>query len=126
MIKVNIQTINDNGETVNEATLEGETLYFILTKKLKEDKNLISFEGNNGFCGRAIPDKLIGDSWCKNIASIIRKQCDDKDLDTAFQLFNLSEMLRHESDELIDKIVKTRDPEKLIPKEIIDFIMRNR
>lgn len=126
MIKVNIQTINDNGKTVNEATLEGETLYFILTKKLKEDKNLISFEGNNGFCGRAIPDKLIGDSWCKNIASIIRKQCDDKDLDTAFQLFNLSEMLRHESDELIDKIVKTRDPEKLIPKEIIDFIMRNR
>ena len=126
MIKVNIQTINDNGETVNEATLEGETLYFILTKKLKEDENLISFEGNNGFCGRAIPDKLIGDSWCKNIASIIRKQCDDKDLDTAFQLFNLSEMLRHESDELIDKIVKTRDPEKLIPKEIIDFIMRNR
>ena len=126
MIKVNIQTINDNGETVNEATLEGETLYFILTKKLKEDKNLISCEGNNGFCGRAIPDKLIGDSWCKNIASIIRQQCDDKDLDTAFQLFNLSEMLRHESDELIDKIVKTRDPEKLIPKEIIDFIMRNR
>lgn len=126
MIKVNIQTINDNGKTVNEATLEGETLYFILTKKFKADENLISFEGNNGFCGRAIPDKLIGDSWCKNIASIIRKQCDDKDLDTAFQLFNLSEMLRHESDELIDKVVKTRDPKELIPKEIIDFIMRNR
>lgn len=126
MIKVNIQTINDNGKTVNEATLEGETLYFILTKKLKEDEKLISFEGNNGFCGRAIPDKLIGDSWCKNIASIIRKQCDDKDLDTAFQLFNLSEMLRHESDELIDKIVKTRDPEKLIPKEVIDFIMKHK
>lgn len=126
MIKVNIQTINDNGKTVNEATLEGETLYFILTKKLKADKNIISFEGNNGFCGRAIPDKLIGDSWCKNIASIIRKQCDDKDLDTAFQLFNLSEMLRHESDELINKVVKTRDPKKLIPKEIIDFIMKHK
>ena len=126
MIKVNIQTINDNGKTVNEATLEGETLYFILTKKFKADENLILFEENNGFCGRAIPDKLIGDSWCKNIASIIRKQCDDKDLDTAFQLFNLSEMLRHESDELIDKVVKTRDPKELIPKEIIDFIMRNR
>lgn len=126
MIKVNIQTVNDNGETVNEATLEGETLYFILTKKLKADENLISFEGNNGLCGRSIPDKLIGDSWCKNIASIIRKQCDDKDLDTAFQLFNLSEMLRHESDELIDKVVKTRDPEKLIPKEVIDFIMKHK
>lgn len=126
MIKVNIQIINDNGKTVNEATLEGETLYFILTKKFKANENLISFEGNNGFCGRAIPDKLIGDSWCKNIASIIRKQCDDKDLDTAFQLFNLSEMLRHESDELIDKVVKTRDPEKLIPKEVIDFIMKHK
>ena len=126
MIKVNIQTINDNGKTVNEATLEGETLYFILTKKLKEDENLISFEGNNGFCGRAIPDKLIGDSWCKNIASIIRKQSDDKDLDTAFQLFNLSEMLRHESDELINKVVETSDPEKLIPKEVINFIMKHK
>ena len=126
MIKVNIQTVNDNGETVNEATLEGETLYFILTKKLKEDENLISFEGHNGFCGRSIPDNLIGDSWCKNIASIIRKQCDDKDLDTAFQLFNLSEMLRNESDELIDKVIKTRDPKELIPKEVIDFIMKHK
>lgn len=62
MVKVNIQTINDNGEIMNEATMEGETLYFILTKKFKADENLISFEGNNGFCGRAIPDKLIGDS----------------------------------------------------------------
>ena len=126
MIKVNIQTINDNGKTVNEATLEGETLYFILTKKFKADENLISFEGNNGFCGRSIPDKLIGDSWCKSIASIIRKQCDDKDLDTAYQLFNLAEMLRHESDKLIDKVIKTSDPEELIPKEVIDFIMRNK
>lgn len=126
MIKVNIQTVNDNGETVNEATLEGETLYFILTKKFKADENLISFEGNNGFCGRSIPDKLIGDSWCKSIASIIRKQCDDKDLDTAYQLFNLAEMLRHESDKLIDKVIKTSDPEELIPKEVIDFIMRNK
>lgn len=126
MVKVNIQAINDNGEIMNEATMEGETLYFILTKKFKADENLISFEGNNGFCGRAIPDKLIGDSWCKNIASIIRKQCDDKDLDTAYQLFNLAEMLRHESDKLIDKVIKTSDPEELIPKEVIDFIMRNK
>lgn len=126
MVKVNIQTINDNGEIMNEATMEGETLYFILTKKFKADENLISFEGNNGFCGRSIPDKLIGDSWCKSIASIIRKQCDDKDLDTAYQLFNLAEMLRHESDKLIDKVIKTSDPEELIPKEVIDFIMRNK
>lgn len=126
MVKVNIQTINDNGEIMNEATMEGETLYFILTKKFKADENLISFEGNNGFCGRSIPDKLIGDSWCKSIASIIRKQCDDKDLDTAYQLFNLAEMLRHESDKLIDKVIKTSNPEELIPKEVIDFIMRNK
>ena len=125
MIKVNIQTINDNGKTVNEATLEGETLYFILTKKFKADENLISFEGNNGFCGRSIPDKLIGDSWCKSIASIIRKQCDDKDLDTAYQLFNLAEMLRKECDELVDKTIKS-DSGKLIPNAVIDFIMRNR
>ena len=126
MVKVNIQAINDNGEIMNEATMEGETLYFILTKKINKDGNIVSFEGNNGFCGRSIPDKLIGDSWCKSIASIIRKQCDDKDLDTAYQLFNLAEMLRHESDKLIDKVIKTSDPEELIPKEVIDFIMRNK
>ena len=126
MVKIRIQNIDDDGNIVNDETLEGKTLYFILNKEIKRNGRKISFNGNAGFCGRAIPDILIGESWCRNIVTIIKNQCDGKDLETAFQLFNLSEMLKQESDNLVHEIIKTSEKRKLIPDEFIDFIRKRK
>lgn len=126
MVKIRIQNIDDDGNIVNDETLEGKTLYFILNKEIKRNGRKISFNGNAGFCGRAIPDILIGESWCRNIVTIIKRQCGGKDLETAFQLFNLSEMLKQESDNLVHEIIKTSEKRKLIPDEFIDFIRKRK
>ena len=128
MVKIRIQNIDDDGNIVNDETLEGKTLYFILNKEIKrketEGKNF--FNGNTGFCGRAIPDIFIGESWCRNIVTIIKRQCGGKDLETAFQLFNLSEMLKQESNNLVHEVIKARNPDELIPKDVMDFIMKRK
>lgn len=124
MVKIRIQDIDDDGNIVTDETLEGKTLYFILNKEIKRNGRKISFNGNAGFCGRKIPDILIGESWCRNIVTIIKNQCDGKDLETAFQLFNLSEMLEQESNNLVHEIIKTSEKGKLIPDEFIDFIRK--
>lgn len=124
MVKIRIQNIDDDGNIVTDETLEGKTLYFILNKEIKRNGRKISFNGNAGFCGRKIPDILIGESWCRNIVTIIKNQCDGKDLETAFQLFNLSEMLEQESNNLVHEIIKTSEKGKLIPDEFIDFIRK--
>lgn len=124
MVKIRIQNIDDDGNIVTDETLEGKTLYFILNKEIKRNGRKISFNGNAGFCGRKIPDILIGESWCRNIVTIIKNQCDGKDLETVFQLFNLSEMLEQESNNLVHEIIKTSEKGKLIPDEFIDFIRK--
>ena len=126
MVKIRIQNIDDDGNIVTDETLEGKTLYFILNKEIKRNGRKISFNGNAGFCGRKIPDILIGESWCRNIVTIIKNQCDGKDLETAFQLFNLSEMLEQESDNLVHEVIKARNPDELIPKDVMDFIMKRK
>ena len=35
MVKIRIQNIDDDGNIVNDETLEGKTLYFILNKEIK-------------------------------------------------------------------------------------------
>ena len=126
MVKIRIQNIDDDGNIVTDETLEGKTLYFILNKEIKRNGREISFNGNTGFCGRAIPDIFIGESWCRNIVTIIKRQCGGKDLETAFQLFNLSEILKHESDNLVHEVIKARNPNELIPKDVMDFIMKRK
>lgn len=126
MVKIRIQNIDDDGNIVNDETLEGKTLYFILNKEIKRNGRKISFNGNTGFCGIEIPDIFIGESWCRNIVTIIKRQCGGKDLETAFQLFNLSEMLNQESNNLVHEVIKARNPDELIPKDVMDFIMKNR
>ena len=126
MVKIRIQNIDNDGNIVNDRTLEGKTLYFILNKEIKRNGNEISFDGTTGICGREIPDIFIGESWCHNIVTIIKTQCGNKNLETAFQLFNLSEMLKQESDNLVHEIIKTSNPDELIPKEVMDFIRNHK
>lgn len=127
MVKIRIQNIDDDGNIVNDETLEGKTLYFIEQRDSKRKKRKEKFFlGNTGFCGRAIPDIFIGESWCRNIVTIIKRQCGGKDLETAFQLFNLSEMLKQESNNLVHEVIKARNPDELIPKDVMDFIMKRK
>ena len=126
MVKIKIQNIDNDGNIVNDRTLEGKTLYFILNKEIKRNGREISFDGTTGICGSEIPDTFIGESWCHNIVTIIKRQCDGKNLETAFQLFNLSEMLKQESDNLVHEIIKTRNPDELISKDVMDFIMKRK